>query len=74
MHLNMAKTTQKIEGVSEIQSLLSQEWANALRNEFACDYWKGLIGRLNKSHTQWLPMKKDLFNALNNVQREEASP
>ena len=55
---------QRFESVSEIQSLLSQEWYNCLKNEFANNYWQNILKRLNGSKN-WLPKKKDIFNALN---------
>ena len=54
----------KIEDIYEMKSLLSQEWLNALQNEFNNDYWNEIIRVLNSSK-KYLPRKQDLFNALN---------
>lgn len=62
--LYYSKMSQKINSIADIQSLLTQEWYNALKNEFNNDYWKGIITKLNNTKS-WLPIKKDLFNALN---------
>ena len=55
--------TQHIENVEEIEHLISPEWFEVLKNEFACGYWADILAELNKS--PYLPKKTDLFNALN---------
>lgn len=56
--------SQHINEVSDLQSLLCQEWYNVVKNEFANAYWQQIIAKLNSTNN-YLPKKKDIFNALN---------
>jgi len=63
---------QKIRDIEELEHLLSTEWFNVLKQEFSQDYWKSIIETLNKSQN-YLPRKKDLFNALNSCPPNKVS-
>lgn len=54
---------QKISSLDELKCILSQEWYSVMKNEFMNNYWNDIIHVLN--HCNYLPKKKDLFNALN---------
>lgn len=62
--MNSRLSNQHINEVSDLQSLLCQEWYSCMKNEFANKYWDNIIKKLN-STTRYLPAKKDIFNALN---------
>ena len=63
-------SSQKIHDVSELQSLLSQEWMDAVGEEFGKSYWNEIITTLNKDE-KYLPEKKYIFNALNKCPPEK---
>lgn len=66
----MSSNNQKISSVSELESLLSNEWSSVIGDEFSKDYWQQLIKNLNDS-PRWIPEKKDIFNALNRCPPEK---
>lgn len=59
----MLNKDQHINSVEDFEHLLSTDWYDVLRSEFDKDYWQNIIITLNTSN--YLPKKKDLFNALN---------
>ena len=56
--------TQRVNGISDLQAQLSQEWYNVLKDEFTKSYWNDIVAKLN-STKKWLPAKQNIFAALN---------